>query len=360
MKLNSIIIPSSATNKIVKWSSSNNNIASVSEVGLVSGNNFGQVTITVETEDGSYNDTCKIKVEHLTIVNTAEITGNPDFNVKIAGTSAKGGGQVINEGASKVKERGLCWNTKGSPTINNSYAADGSGAGDFSNVSMTGLSENTTYYVRAYATNSHTTVYGKQITFNSGYQFGTEAEEGYVFYNDGNGGGLTLWKENIYSGNDSYKNWSFRWMNCGYNAWLKKNLCTLNGNTETNIGAGHANSIAIIDQLDSSNDMIAAKLCLNFDDETYDDWYLPSKDELNLVYINLHTNENAIKHWIIISNHNYGKKDYMSSKYYWTSSEFDASSAWAVYFGRKTAQNPDHLVKRPKGDQLYVRPVRTF
>ena len=82
----------------------------------------------------------------------------------IAESSATLGGSVINSGASVVLSRGVCWSTSPNPTISDSYTIDGSGTGNFTS-SLTGLSANTTYYVRAYATNSVGTAYGNEVIF---------------------------------------------------------------------------------------------------------------------------------------------------------------------------------------------------
>ena len=92
-------------------------------------------------------------------VTTASVTS-------ITGTSASSGGNVTDNGGSSVIARGICWNTAGSPTISNSHTTDGSGTGSFTS-SMTGLSPETTYYVRAYATNEDGTGYGSQVSFTT-------------------------------------------------------------------------------------------------------------------------------------------------------------------------------------------------
>jgi len=67
---------------------------------------------------------------------------------------------VTHDGGSPVKERGFCWNTTGNPTVACSKVIDGStGTGTFS-ANLSGLTPGTTYYVRAYATNSMGTGYG--------------------------------------------------------------------------------------------------------------------------------------------------------------------------------------------------------
>ncbi len=54
--------PSSATNKAVKWSSSNNDVASVTSSGTVNGKSIGTAVIKVKTEDGGFSVSCKVTV----------------------------------------------------------------------------------------------------------------------------------------------------------------------------------------------------------------------------------------------------------------------------------------------------------
>ncbi|MBE3085139.1 MAG: hypothetical protein IMZ64_02850 [Bacteroidetes bacterium] len=84
----------------------------------------------------------------------------------ISNTTATSGGEVTNEGGASVTARGVCWNTSLDPTIANNKTTDGTGAGSFTS-SITGLAPGTTYYVRAYATNSVGTAYGNQITIEA-------------------------------------------------------------------------------------------------------------------------------------------------------------------------------------------------
>lgn len=74
-------------------------------------------------------------------------------------TSATSGGNIPDDGGAAITARGVCWNTSSNPTIGNSKTTDGTGTGTFTS-SITGLLANTTYYVRAYATNSTGTSYG--------------------------------------------------------------------------------------------------------------------------------------------------------------------------------------------------------
>jgi len=84
----------------------------------------------------------------------------------ITHSAAQGGGNVTAAGASVVTERGVCWNTTGSPTIADSHSSSGSGSGSFA-CSLTGLSQQTLYYVRAYAVNTQGAGYGDERTFTT-------------------------------------------------------------------------------------------------------------------------------------------------------------------------------------------------
>ncbi|MBQ9474014.1 MAG: carboxypeptidase regulatory-like domain-containing protein [Bacteroidales bacterium] len=95
----------------------------------------------------------------LPTVTTATITA-------VTATTARSGGNVTNSGGFNVTERGICWNLIGSPDISDYHTTNGNGNGSFVS-NMTGLSVGTTYHVRAYATNSHGTSYGNEVTFST-------------------------------------------------------------------------------------------------------------------------------------------------------------------------------------------------
>ena len=94
-----------------------------------------------------------------TVVTSNVILVNP--------ATATGGGNVTSMGSSSVTARGVCWSTSQNPTILNDHTNDGSGSGEFTS-NITGLNENTTYYVRAYAMNSAGVAYGEQLSFTTG------------------------------------------------------------------------------------------------------------------------------------------------------------------------------------------------
>lgn len=81
-------------------------------------------------------------------------------------TGATSGGNVTSDGNATVTARGVVWGTAANPTISDSKTSDGSGTGAFTSA-LSGLTRNTVYHVRAYATNSVGTTYTADTTFTT-------------------------------------------------------------------------------------------------------------------------------------------------------------------------------------------------
>jgi len=93
-------------------------------------------------------------------VSTSTVTG-------VTHNSAATGGNVTSAGGTAVTERGVVYATVQSPTIETSLkVVSGNGIGSFT-ASLSGLAPATTYFVRAYATNSAGTAYGEQVSFDT-------------------------------------------------------------------------------------------------------------------------------------------------------------------------------------------------
>ena len=92
-------------------------------------------------------------------VNTYPITGITSF-------SADGIGHLISNHAESASDKGICWSTSPNPTLSDNKAGIGTGFGVYT-VTLTGLTANTTYYYRAYATNTAGTGYGTELNFST-------------------------------------------------------------------------------------------------------------------------------------------------------------------------------------------------
>jgi len=87
---------------------------------------------------------------------------------EITATTAKSGGNVTNDNGGEITSKGIVWSTSQNPTFeqNIGITIEGAGAGLFQSM-LTGLSQNTNYYVRSHATNSAGTAYGSQVQFKT-------------------------------------------------------------------------------------------------------------------------------------------------------------------------------------------------
>ena len=83
-------------------------------------------------------------------------------------TTGNGGGNISADGGASVTARGVVWSLGTTPTIAlSTKTTDGTGTGAFTSA-ISGLTPNTIYYVRAYATNSAGTAYGNEVSFRTG------------------------------------------------------------------------------------------------------------------------------------------------------------------------------------------------
>lgn len=111
------------------------------------------------------------------------VTTNTITTSNVTSSSFTCGGNVTDIGDAAVTARGICWNTTGSPTINDSHSTCGSGTGSFT-YTISGVSTHTqTYYVRAYATNKYGTAYGDVViqSKNNPYHLVTIATNGTIY-----------------------------------------------------------------------------------------------------------------------------------------------------------------------------------
>lgn len=243
----------------------------------------------------------------------------------ITNTSAVFGGTVTSDGGSyTVTARGVCWGTSPNPYVQgNSHTTDGAGLGSFSSI-ITGLNAGTTYYVRAYATNSIGTSYGSEVSFTttSPFYIGQNYGGGRIFYLDASGiHGLIAANGDIYPSSGLYI-----WSNGSY----------INVNTNTTDGLFNTNNIV---SAQGNTGSYAAKACKDYNIGGYTDWFLPSQDQLNLLY--------AQK--VIL-----GILNLTGESVYWSSTQQGQNYAYGQDF--TNGQQFGFL----KTNQKRVRPIRTF
>lgn len=135
------------------------NVFSYSFTGLTAGNTYYVRAYATNNEGTAYGEEVSFVMLNVPTVTTTTVSS-------IANTTATSGGNVISDGGATVSARGVCWSTSHNPTTSNSKTTNGTGTGSFTS-SLTGLTAGTTYYVRAYATNSAGTAYGNEVSFTT-------------------------------------------------------------------------------------------------------------------------------------------------------------------------------------------------
>jgi len=137
----------------------NNNFTCVIE-GLEPGKVYNLWAFAINKVGIGYGNVINFTTESRNaIIITSEITN-------ITATMASCGGNIINNGGSNIIARGVCWNTDKNPVLTESHTTEGVGTGIYIS-QILNLDVNTTYYVRAYATNANNTYYGSELSFTT-------------------------------------------------------------------------------------------------------------------------------------------------------------------------------------------------
>lgn len=203
---------------------------------------------------------------------TVEWDHNLTVNAEISDvslTSAHCVGLIsVNEGA-HLNKMGFCWNTIGTPTIDDNIVfastLSDTNSGQYFAIKLDGLKRGTTYYVRAYIETSTEFTYSHEVSFTTKRtetRVGQKMQGGYIFFLDSTGEhGLICAPDVI-----SYREWG----------------CHSNIITSSKVGFGLSNSLAINKKCPSS----AASDCLLYE-KIEGEWFLPSIEEWRLIYKNL-------------------------------------------------------------------------
>jgi len=134
-------------------------------------------------------------------------TVTTDVVTNITTTTATSGGNVTSDGGADVTARGVCWSTSSNPTTSDSYTTDGSGTGAFVS-NITGLTSETLYYCRAYATNSIGIAYGNEVSFETLDTTPCDGQTSFI-----------------------YEGLSYNIIEIEYQCWMKENLNYQTGNS---------------------------------------------------------------------------------------------------------------------------------
>jgi hypothetical protein len=194
----------------------------------------------------------------------------------------------------------------------------GSGGYDFALVFGNSTWDTAVRYVRAYARTSLGVTYSNEKAFKP-YSIGSAYAGGIILDLDSSGeSGIVCASADV-----------------GLYAWGCSG--SLVPGTSTSLGSGSANTDSIL--ISCVTRPIAASVCSGLVAYEYSDWYLPSRDEMQLIYNRLHLQ---------------GRGGF-GSGWYWTSSQSGSSTAWALNFGTGALSG-----SASKGLSGMVRPVRTF
>jgi len=249
----------------------------------------------------------------------------------ITSNSATFGGDISNANGNQIMERGVVYSTTPNPTLNSNKIVIGNGIGTFDTISALSydyphiLNPNTTYYVRAYAvTENNISAYGNEVSFTTLSVGQTGPGGGIVFFNKGNANGGWQYLESATSDQSTGIQWG-----CDG---------TSIPGTQLTVGSGEVNASLIVAGCNEAS--FAAKLCNDLVSGGQSDWFLPSRDELNLMYKNMYLNSQG---------------NFNTSAGYWSSTEYDNSIAWYFDFANGLTDYYGY-----KYYALYVRAVRAF
>ncbi len=242
----------------------------------------------------------------------------------VAGTHVPGKTQITWNWNVVAGATGYKWNTA------NNYAT-ATDAGTSTTTTQTGLTEHTYYtiYIWAYSNSGASTPTTlRQTTLYLGMPY--QGGKIFYIYPDGLHGLIAANQDQL-----------------GFNIW---SMSSRNITTSTAIGTGQANTNTILNDIGTWGKIYPAGFCDNYavteGGVIYDDWYLPSKDELVELYNNRYLIGGFIEGYYA---------SYTVKWYYWSSSQASSTSAWFVAWDIGSAGNGDK-----SSYKLYTRAVRSF
>lgn len=242
---------------------------------------------------------------------TAPVMASTTAITSVTFEGAITGGAITSDGGSAITAKGVCWGTSSGTTLGtNNFTNNGTGTTNYSSL-ISGLTSSTTYFVRAYATNSIGTAYGPELSFSTCgtpiYTVGQNAGGGIVFYVDCTG------QHGLIAAT----------VDQGSAVWGCST--TLIG-TSFLYGTGAANTAAILAGCATRPN--CASLASSYTGGGFTDWYLPSRDELQILM-----NQHAIVGIGTTTTYVASSENSINnvSAYYWNGSSVVSSAAVKTY-----------------------------
>jgi hypothetical protein len=190
-----------------------------------------------------------------------------------------------------------------------------------------------------HAGGANTTTGGQTINNNTSGQTAAPVRYSYKIGDTGPAGGLIFYDKGNNSGGWRYLEVAPEDLSIAQ--WGR---VMITGATATEAGMGRRNTRILAGYPEGK----AAQLCQSYNQRGYNDWYLPSKDELNFMYTNLERK---------------GLGNFNLSGFYWSSTEINNQSAWIQRFSdgfQEGAERTWDSGDNSKTRSYNVRPIRQF
>jgi hypothetical protein len=228
----------------------------------------------------------------------------------IENLSATLSGSIISTGGAEVSiKKGFCYSNQHNPTTQDNKIENleiiSKNFNEYFSSTIKGLLTNKKYYVRAYAENSSGIAYGNEVEFISNIDIGYYYQGGLVAYKfkkgdsryiEGEIHGMIM-LDTVFTDTSIWSNGTY--INTGA--------------IESKVGFGLSNTNLIVSA--QGNGIYAAKLCYDFSNIGYTDWFLPTIDELTNMYYN----------WRKLKG-----EEFWYDKGFWSSTEIDDKRCYAM------------------------------